>query len=185
MTDEWGMIYDWGHVAARWIHVVAAIFWIGSTAVFGWMESRFHVEQGPDGKQRIWMVHGGGFYLMEKLSKPTFMPKQLHWFKWEAAITWISGMALLILVYYFGGALLNYDSEISQKAAIAYSLTILVGSWLLYDVYWTSSLGKYPRSGTAPGAILDIQAAAVKKVGNRSEERRVGKECRSRWSPYH
>ncbi|MEZ4273428.1 MAG: urate hydroxylase PuuD [Myxococcota bacterium] len=53
----------------------------------GW-SPRFHVEQGPDSKQRIWMSHGGGFYLMEKLSKPTFMPKQLHWFKWEAAITW-------------------------------------------------------------------------------------------------
>ena len=128
---------SWLNLLLRWFHVILGITWIGQTYLFNWLERRMEAPLG-DGQDNIsgqvWMVHSGGFFKVEKQARPAIMPQKLHWFKWEAALTWISGMLLLALVYYAGGLMLDYDSELSNAAAIGLSLGILVGGWILYDL---------------------------------------------------
>lgn len=136
---------EWVSLALRWFHLVAGISWIGSSFYFMWLDS--HIEAPakprPDVEGELWMVHSGGFYQVEKrLIKPGGMPKTLHWFKWEAMLTWISGMFLLGVVYYLSGGVLMLDPnrpEISLGAAVAMSLGTIIVSWLVYDALWTSS----------------------------------------------
>ena len=95
-------LQEWLNLAFRWIHVFAGIMWVGATYYFTWLDRRFHTTD-PD---QVWMVHSGGFYVVNKTKSPS-PSHTLHWFKWEAAFTWMSGLLLLILVYYFGGALVD------------------------------------------------------------------------------
>src|SRR5678815_3996089 len=89
------------HLVLRWVHVFAGILWVGTTYYFTWLDGRFtELLVKKDENNRIWMVHSGGFYLVEKQRVPNVMPEKLHWFRWEAAITWVSGFLLLALVYY-------------------------------------------------------------------------------------
>src|SRR5215468_7345894 len=100
------------HLLLRWIHVFAGILWVGTTYYFTWLDGRFsQLESGrsntlADEKEKsekdVWMVHSGGFYRVEKQKVPNVMPEKLHWFRWEAAFTWLSGFLLLGLVYYDG-----------------------------------------------------------------------------------
>src|SRR5208282_3202971 len=111
---------EWLNLAARWIHVFAGIMWVGQTYFFTWLDGRFtemeKVQSGKKSDDHVWMVHSGGFYLVDKQKKPTLMPSTLHWFRWEAAISWISGITLLILVYYLGG--LMVDEEMNDTVPI-------------------------------------------------------------------
>lgn len=130
---------EWLHLILRWIHVIAGIMWIGQTYLFNWMERVLEAPKGP-GKENIsgelWMVHGGGFYLVEKQKWPELMPKTLHWFKWESFFTWLTGFFLLMLVYWFGAPLLEYGSTMPRGQAIAISAAVLVGGFLVYDTFW-------------------------------------------------
>ena len=95
---------DWANLLLRWLHLFAGILWIGQTWLFMWMDR--HLEdalENPGGQ--LYMVHSGGFYVVEKRPGLAAMPKTLHWFKWEAALTWATGVALLVVVYYMGGLL--------------------------------------------------------------------------------
>jgi uncharacterized membrane protein len=135
----------------RWVHLIAGIMWIGNSMLFNWLDRNLILPPGsPEGLQgRIWMVHSGGFYEVEKKQlQPNEMPAVLHWFKWQNGITWLSGISLLIVVYYLGGGAYLVDSGVSRlgvPAAIGLSLGLIAGSWLFYDAVWRSPLARSPR----------------------------------------
>jgi uncharacterized membrane protein len=128
-------VQEWLNLALRWMHVFAGIMWVGATYYFTWLDRRFHTTD----PEQVWMVHSGGFYVVEKQSKPS--PSHgLHWFKWEAAMTWLSGIPLLILIYYVGGALI--ESGQSYNRAAAFGIGAIVAGWIVYDLLWISPLAK-------------------------------------------
>lgn len=137
-------IVEWLHLALRWAHVFAGILWIGTTYYFTWLDGRLTAEGG-----NVWMVHSGGFYNVSKQTAPEEMPK-LHWFRWEAALTWLTGFSLLVVVYYMGGLMLDdLVSSLTVGQAIGVSLASLVGGWVVYDLLWLSPLAKAPAAGAA------------------------------------
>ena len=138
-------IQEWIKLLLRWTHVFAGIMWVGTTFFFTWLDGRFTElskirtnEGAPSNTEKnVWMVHSGGFYKVEKQAVPGVMPEKLHWFRWEAAITWLSGVLLIILVYYQGGLMVSLDeARISQSAAIWLSAMLLIASWPVYDLLW-------------------------------------------------
>jgi uncharacterized membrane protein len=136
-------VSEWLNLFARWFHVFAGILWVGTTYYFTWLDARLseaeHAAQEGD-KPQIWMVHSGGFYVVEKQKQPG--TQTLHWFRWEAALTWLSGMVLLVLVYYLGGALVDPYGDISVSVGVAFSLGLLVVGWVVYDLLMLSPLGR-------------------------------------------
>src|SRR5712692_4982253 len=145
------IISEWLNFIARWIHVFAGIMWVGTTYYFTWLDARLTEEEKAvlnTGKTaQIWMVHSGGFYLVEKRKVPDELSRKLHWFKWEAGTTWLSGMALLVVVYYLGGgALIDRDvADISLGAAVGVGVGVLILGWLIYDLLMISPLGRNER----------------------------------------
>src|SRR6185436_8590580 len=129
---------EWSNLLLRWIHVFAGILWVGTTFYFTWLDGRFseleRTSTSPQGKpgnddKNVWMVHSGGFYRVEKQKKPNVMPERLHWFRWEAAITWISGLFLLGMIYYHGGLMVPMeDARLSPHAAAWLGVGLLVAS---------------------------------------------------------
>lgn len=137
-------IFDWLQMLVRWLHVIAGVAWIGSSFYFVWLDNHLRppektddVERGVHG--RLWAVHGGGFYRNEKyLVGPKNEPlsQDLHWFKWEAYWTWISGTTLLMLIYWYGARSFLIDPSIANLSpveAIAISFGFLVGGWVIYN----------------------------------------------------
>ena len=141
-------ISEWLNLIFRWVHVFAGIMWVGTTYYFTWLDARLSEEEkavaNTGNGAQIWMVHSGGFYVVEKRKVPDLASRTLHWFRWEAGTTWLSGFALLVLVYYIGGgALVDVDVyDISVAKAIAIGIGVLVGGWLVYDLLMLSPLGK-------------------------------------------
>jgi uncharacterized membrane protein len=131
-------LQEWLNLVFRWTHVFSGIMWVGATYYFTWLDRRFH-STDPD---QVWMVHSGGFYVVNKTGKPS-PDHTLHWFRWEAAMTWLSGMPLLILVYYMGGLLVDGEPG---KPGFAVAATIGIGvifaGWIVYDLLWMSPLAK-------------------------------------------
>jgi uncharacterized membrane protein len=133
----------------RWLHVIAGIAWIGSSFYFIHLDLSLKARDGlPDGvKGEAWQVHGGGFYQMIKfLVAPARMPNELTWFKWEAYTTWLSGFALLVLVYYFNADLFLIDKSVlnmSPQEAAAIAFLSLAAAWLAYEGLCRSPLGKH------------------------------------------
>ncbi len=144
------VLADWLEFAVRWLHVITAIAWIGSSFYFIALDLGLHRDRnlasGADGEE--WQVHGGGFYHIQKyLVAPESMPDDLIWFKWESYATWLSGFAMLFLVYYLGADLFLVDPNVLDIAvwqAIAISLASLAVGWLLYDTLCKSPLGESP-----------------------------------------
>ena len=126
----------------RWVHVIAGIMWIGNSLLFNWLDrnllpsSRGASEAYGD----IWLLHSGAFYFVEKTSLAgQAMPRPLHWFKWQAYTTWLSGVALLVVVYYTGGrALLTDPTRANLTPAVATGIAIgaIGAGWLIYDALW-------------------------------------------------
>lgn len=134
---------EWAELALRWIHVFAGIMWVGTTYYFTWLDGRFSEleEEGKDKpageKQFVWMVHSGGFYAVEKQKIPQLMPAKLHWFKWEAGITWITGFLLFGMLFYHGGYLISVeDAPLAKGPAIGLSFGMLLAGWIVYDLLW-------------------------------------------------
>ena len=132
------LILDWLDLVVRWIHIIVGIAWIGTSFYFNWLDSRLDREIDNENIEgELWSVHSGGFYHINKLKgPPTNFPKELHWFKWEAYTTWISGFVLLIIVYYLNAEGIMIDkniNDINSFTAIIISLIFLLGSWFLYD----------------------------------------------------
>jgi len=154
---------EWLHLLLRWGHVFAGILWVGTTYFFTWLDGRFaelekQLNQGSTTKnpleRQVWMVHSGGFYSVEKLKVPKVMPDKLHWFRWEAALTWLTGILLFALVYYHGGLLVSLeDARISPAAAVWLSIGLLVASVPVYDLLWFRLL-KNERLGVAVSFVL-------------------------------
>jgi len=146
---------EWLNLIFRWVHVFAGIMWVGTTYYFTWLDARLSEEEkavaNTGEAAQIWMVHSGGFYVVEKRKVPDLVSRTLHWFRWEAGTTWLSGMALLILLYYVGGgALVDADvSDISVGMAIAIGVGVLIGGWLVYDLMMISPLGKSEKAVAA------------------------------------
>jgi uncharacterized membrane protein len=141
------VLAEWLEFAVRWLHVITAVAWIGSSFYFIALDLGLHRDRslasGADGEE--WQVHGGGFYHVQKyLVAPAAMPGDLIWFKWESYWTWMSGFALLVLVYYLGADLYLVDPailDIPVWQAIAISLASLAGGWVVYDQLCKSKLG--------------------------------------------
>ena len=132
----------------RWLHVVAGIAWIGSSFYFIHLDLSLKPRPGlPAGvKGDEWQVHGGGFYhMMKYLVAPAQMPDSLTWFKWEAYTTWLSGFALLVLVYYLGADLFLIDKSVLNLTAVqaaGIAFVSLVIAWLAYEGLCRSPLGR-------------------------------------------
>lgn len=144
-------ITPWINLAIRWLHFITGIAWIGSSFYFVWLDN--HLEEPKEKKKgmsgELWSVHGGGFYHKQKYAvAPEQMPENLHWFKWEAYFTWMSGFALLAIIYYLGADLFLIDRakmDLSQLEAIGISLAFLVGGWGFYDTLCRSPIGNNNR----------------------------------------
>lgn len=132
-------IMPWVEMALRWAHVIAGISWIGTSFYFVWLDNNLRPPREPkEGVAgELWAVHGGGFYHKQKYAvAPETLPEHLHWFKWEAYFTWISGFMLLAVVYYIGADIFLIDRskvDMTAPVAIAASLAILMTGWLVYD----------------------------------------------------
>lgn len=151
-------VTEWLNLAIRWIHLIAGISWIGNSFYFMWMDSTLAAsdKKRDDVDGELWMVHGGGFYRVEKrIIRPGGMPDILHWFKWEATFTWLSGVSLLALIYYTANGIYLLDpavSSITFPVAVSLAVGMLIASWFLYDLLMESSLAK--KSLLAVNAIL-------------------------------
>lgn len=146
---------EWLNLAARWIHVFAGIMWVGQTYFFTWLDGRLS-ELMEAGRQQssphVWMVHSGGFYVVEKQKNPRLLPATLHWFKWEAATTWLSGIFLLIVVYYLGGLMVG--GTVEEPRAMAIGIAVILLAWPVYDLVWRSHLGRNEWPGTIVCGLL-------------------------------
>lgn len=144
------IIWDWAGFAVRWLHVVTAIAWIGSSFYFVALDLglRRADDLPPGAHGEEWQVHGGGFYHIRKfLVAPENMPAHLIWFKWESYATWLSGAALLMIVYWVGGELYLIDpnkADLALWQGIAISALSLSVGWLVYDRLCKSGLGERP-----------------------------------------
>jgi uncharacterized membrane protein len=141
------LIREWLNLLVRWFHVFAAIMWVGQTYYFTWLDGQFgRLEMNAaDGgtSLSVWMVHSGGFYAVDKQKALKVGPQQVHWFRWEALMTWLSGIVLMFLVYYSSNGLIDSDvANISQGVGIAIGLAVLVGGWLVYDMAVRSPLAR-------------------------------------------
>jgi uncharacterized membrane protein len=137
------------NLAFRWAHVFAGIMWVGATYYFTWLDRRFHTTD----PEEVWMVHSGGFYVVRKQSMPS-ASHTLHWFKWEAALTFLTGFPLLILVYYIGGLISDGDpTKPSVAVSIAIGVGVIVVGWIVYDLLWLAPL--------PPAVALVISFAAL------------------------
>jgi uncharacterized membrane protein len=143
-----GYIWEWGSVLLRWLHVVAAIAWIGSSFFFMHLDASLRATPTmPTGTgAHAWQVHGGGFYEMRKfLVAPKQLPEEVTWHKWQSYWTWISGFFLLVWVYYFQSALYLIDPNVMQLSPLTaggIGILALAGGWIIYDQLCKSPLGR-------------------------------------------
>src|SRR6201988_4126771 len=143
------VLTEWLSIIIRWVHVIAGIAWIGSSFYFIHLDLSLKPRPNlPAGvKGDTWQVHGGGFYHMLKyLVAPAQMPDELTWFKWEAYATWLSGFALLVIVYYMGAELYLIDKsvlDLTAPTAAAVAFARLVLAWLVYEALCRSALGRH------------------------------------------
>ena len=144
------VIWDWLGFAVRWLHVIAAIAWIGSSFYFIALDLglRKAASLPPGASGEEWQVHGGGFYHIRKfLVAPEAMPEHLTWFKWEAYTTWLSGAALLAIVYWAGAELYLIDparADLAVWQAVGLSAGVIAGGWVVYDRLCVSRLAERP-----------------------------------------
>ena len=156
---------EWLELAVRWIHVIAGIAWIGTSFYFIRLNAVLAPVSDPgEGVEgEAWEVHGGGFYRVAKYRvAPGRMPAELHWFKWEAYATWISGASLLVLVYYMGADAFLLDrsvADIGPGTGIAIGVAAVAGGWLLYEALCRTPLVERPGLFAIVGLAVATAAA--------------------------
>ena len=179
-------LLDFLGLLVRWLHVIAGIAWIGSSFYFIWLDNSLEPPApGSDNARKgvggeLWAVHGGGFYNPQKyLVAPAALPEKLHWFKWEAYTTWLSGTALLVLVYWLKAGAMMVDGNVralTPLQAVGIGAASMVGSWIVYDLLCKSPLEK--RDGLLGLVIFGLLAALAfglaKTLGGRAEFIHVG-----------
>ncbi len=137
-----GAGWELADLVARWIHVIAGIMWVGNSLLFNWLDRNLRApdttSQTPKPVGKVWLLHSGGFYYVEKtLLEGQPMPAPMHWFKWQAYTTWLSGMVLLVVVYWFGGRAVMADPsvlDIPEGTAVLIGIGAILAGWLLYEV---------------------------------------------------
>ncbi|GGX84568.1 hypothetical protein GJV26_08340 [Massilia dura] len=144
---------EWLNMLVRWLHIITGIAWIGASFYFVWLDNSIRppapdsdlAKKGVTGE--LWAVHGGGFYNPQKyLVAPAELPEELHWFKWEAYSTWLSGFALLTIAYYFNAQAMMIDravADVTPWQSVGIGLGSLVAGWIAYDLLCRSPLGKH------------------------------------------
>ena len=148
-------VLEWFNLLARWLHFITGIAWIGSSFYFIWLDNHLEApkldadsNKGIGGE--LWSVHGGGFYHAQKYRvAPAELPANLHWFKWEAYTTWLSGMFLLLLVYWYGAEVYLIDPSVADLTvpyAVGIAAAFIVGGWFVYDLLCRSPIGNSPRT---------------------------------------
>ncbi|MEM7257708.1 MAG: urate hydroxylase PuuD, partial [Pseudomonadota bacterium] len=142
-------IIEWLSLLGRWAHMIFGIAWIGASFYFIWLDNHLQkpqlqsdADEGVSGE--LWAVHGGGFYHSQKYQiAPPELPGTLHWFKWEAYTTWLSGMFLMVLLYWYQAEIYLIDpavADLSKPVAIAIGVATLIIGWLVYDWLCKSSV---------------------------------------------
>ncbi len=164
-------VLEWFNLLLRWLHIITGIAWIGASFYFVWLDNTIRppapgsdlAEKGVSGE--LWAVHGGGFYNPQKyLVAPATLPKELHWFKWEAYSTWLSGFALLIVVYYLNAQAMMVDRSVADLAgwqAVAIGAGSLVVGWVVYDALCRTGLLERTAVFTAIGFVLTVVVVVV------------------------
>jgi uncharacterized membrane protein len=153
-------VHEWLNLVVRWAHVLFGIAWIGASFYFIFLENSLNRSEGlrPDIAGNLWAIHGGGFYYVEKYKvAPGQLPNKLHWFKYEAYFTWLTGIFLMAIVYYSDAkSFLINESILKQSVsqAITISICTIIGSWLLYDLLCKSALQHHKKLFAATGFIL-------------------------------
>jgi uncharacterized membrane protein len=136
-------VTDWLNLLARWLHVVAGIVWIGSSFYFIALDSHLEPPQDERGAAEgvageSWEIHGGGFYKVHKYRvAPPVLPERLHWFKWEAYTTWLSGFALMVVLYYINADTYLIDKDVADLSTgegVTISVALLAAAWIVYDL---------------------------------------------------
>ena len=180
-------ISEWLNLIARWIHVFAGIMWVGTTYYFTWLDARLTEEEKAlattGSAAQVWMVHSGGFYVVEKRKIPDELSRKLHWFRWEAGTTWLSGMALLLILFYIGGgsglidpdvrdgfieslkgfsatsSLASYLESNYQGFAMVLGLVMIFLAGFIYDVLMRTPLRKNERAFAVVAYFLLVTMA--------------------------
>jgi uncharacterized membrane protein len=162
---------EWLNLLVRWLHLITGIAWIGASFYFVWLDNSIRPPKpgSPLAKKgvmgELWAVHGGGFYNPQKyLVAPPELPEDLHWFKWEAYATWLSGFAMLFIVYYFNASAMMIDknvADLSSMQAVAVGLGTLAGGWLVYDTLCKTALAEKPALLGVVMFLLIVGAAYV------------------------
>ncbi|HLL46697.1 MAG TPA: urate hydroxylase PuuD [Longimicrobiaceae bacterium] len=164
----------------RWMHVIAGIMWIGNSLLWNWLDRNLEPAKSGEGIQgEIWLLHSGGFYRMEKDLSGWDRERPLHWFKWQAYTTWLTGAALLVVVYYASGGALLVDpavADLSPGAAVAVGAGSIVAAWLAYDVALGRLLSRMGRMGAVAGLglVLAVSYALTHLLSGRAAFLHVG-----------
>ena len=148
---------EWANLLVRWTHVFSAILWVGSTYYFTWLDGQ--MRRGGD--KPVWMVHSGGFYTVVKQKTLAVAPGEVHWFRYEALATWVSGFVLLNLVYYHGGLMVDpIDPRVSPWIASGIGVLTLVVGWTVYDLLARTALVNHDAAFGALGFVLIVATTA-------------------------
>jgi len=155
---------EWLNLSVRWFHVFAGILWVGQTYYFTWLDGQFgklnKSASGEGSIPAVWMVHSGGFYTVHKENLLRVPASEVRWFRWEALMTWLGGVVLLILVYYMGSGLIDPDvADISKRTGIAVGIGSLIAGWFIYDLAALSPLGKSQNAFALFGLVMTAVAA--------------------------
>ncbi|HEV7666428.1 MAG TPA: urate hydroxylase PuuD [Chloroflexota bacterium] len=161
---------DWAHLLVRWLHVTAAIAWIGTS--FYYIALDYHLLPPRDSRAddegvagEVWEIHGGGFYRVEKYKvAPRTLPSPLHWFKWEAYTTWLSGFGVLVILYYANASTYLIDKsvlDIPPLLAVGWSVALLIVGWLIYDALSRALEGRDRLLAAAIAVVIVIAAYGV------------------------
>lgn len=147
---------EWTNLLLRWTHVFSAILWVGATYYFTWLDVQMRRGAG----RPVWMVHSGGFYTVVKQTALTVPPGEVHWFRYEALATFLSGFALLTLVYYRGGLMVDpIDPRVSAFVAGVIGVGTLIVGWILYDLLARTQLAGHDAAFAALGFVLIVAVA--------------------------
>lgn len=152
-------VMDWLHLIIRWSHIVLGIAWIGASFYFIFLENSLNRTKNlrDELAGNLWAIHGGGFYYVEKYKvAPGQLPEKLHWFKYEAYFTWLTGALLLLLVYYLNAGSYMIDrsvADISESTAILIGIGSLISGWLIYDLLCRTSLLQKKRAFALVGFL--------------------------------
>jgi len=142
------VILEWCNLFVRWFHVIVGIGWIGTSFFFMFLDAHLTAKPAADKHSagQAWLIHSGGYYQIEKRKYlPPERVSDLHWFKWEAYLTGLSGLTLLTIVYYLGGSSFMVDpsvADLTQPEAVVIGVGTIAGGWLIYELMWRSPLNR-------------------------------------------